>query len=215
MREIPRRPVTRATERGIRGSLVAVFAAGYRRANSGALVNAGLGLLGAYLPAIVERRYDVEFRPWQRVYAEFAMLAHAVGMLGPYDETWWWDHVTHTLSATLLGGVIHAAARRRGRDPLPRVLAVVVGGGVLWESLEYAVHALSDRLGLEPVLIPYSVRDTLVDLSFDFLGAVLVLLFGDRLLRNFTRRNDDPLGSDAERGPTDRRPETSDVAAGE
>ncbi|ADB62094.1 hypothetical protein Htur_3230 [Haloterrigena turkmenica DSM 5511] len=182
--------MTRRAERGIRGSIVAVFVAGYRRANSGAIVNAGLGLAGAYLPAVIERRYDVEFRPWQRVYTEIAMLAHAVGMLGPYDETWWWDHVTHTLSATLLGGTVHAAARRRGRDPLPRVLAVVVGSGVLWELMEYTVHALSDRFGLEPVLIPYSVRDTLFDLAFDFLGAVLVLLFGDRLLRNFTRRRD-------------------------
>ena len=196
MRETAQRPVTRATERGIRGSIVAVFVAGYRRANAGAIANAGLGLLGAYLPGFVERRYDVRFRPWQRVYTEIAMLAHAVGMLGPYDETWWWDHVTHTLSATLLGGAVHAAARRRGRDPRSRVLAVVVGGGVLWECLEYAVHALSDRYGLEPVLIPYSARDTLLDLWFDLLGALLVVLFGDRLLRNFTRRRVNSSGSD-------------------
>ena len=40
------------------------------------------------------------------------------------------------------------------------------------------------------MLIPYSKNDTLLDLCFDLLGALLVIAFGDRLLRNFTRRTD-------------------------
>ena len=173
--------------RRIRDAILSVLAIGVRRGNPGAVVNAVVSFAATYVPDAVESRYGVEFRPWQRVYIGTAMLTHAIGMLGPYDDTWWWDHVTHTHSATLVGGFVHAVARRRGRDPRPRVLAAVVGLGLLWELLEYAVHAITDRLGVDPVLIPYSTRDTLVDIVFNLLGALLVLAFGDRLLRNFTR----------------------------
>ena len=175
----------RTAERSIKGATLAVFVEGLRQRNSNAIVNAVLMFTATYLPGIAERLYDVRFRPWQRVYTEIAMLAHAVGFLGPYDDTWW-DHVTHVLSATLFGGLIHVAAHRRGRNPKRDVLASIVGGGILWESMEYTVHRLSDRLGVEPVLVYYGPRDTLKDLLFNLLGAFFVLVFGDRLLRNFT-----------------------------
>lgn len=191
MRELTRSAVAQTAQRGIRGGIIAVITAGLRRRNLGAVVNGVLALVAAYLPSIIERRYGVEFRPWQRAYTGTAMLLHAAGMLGLYDDTWWWDHLTHTLSATLLGGFVHVIAHRRGRDPHPRVFAAIVGGGVLWELVEYAVRALTDRLGLQPVLIPYSVRDTLLDLVFDLVGALLVLAIGGRALRNFTRNAGD------------------------
>lgn len=190
MTESSRATVVRVAQRGIRSAILDVLVVGFRRDNPGAAVNAVLALAASFLPDVIERTYGVEFRPWQRVYAETAMLTHAVGMLGLYDDTWWWDHLTHVLSATLLGGVVHAAARRRGRDPRPRVLATVVGAGVLWEILEYAVHALTDRLEIDPVLIPYSARDTVIDLFFNFLGGLLVIALGDPLLSNFTRDSD-------------------------
>ncbi|WP_132057671.1 hypothetical protein [Halorussus amylolyticus] len=180
----------RTVERAIRAAIVAVFGVGVRQRDPGAVVNAVLTLGVTYLPGLVERRYSVKFRPWQRLYAGVAMLAHAVGMLGPYDAQGRWDNVTHTLSASLLGGVAHAAARRRGRDPRPRVLAVVVCGGVVWELLEYAIHAVSRRFGFEPILVPYSARDTVSDLLFNLVGALLVVAFGDRLLRNFAPERD-------------------------
>lgn len=183
-------PSERAFERGVRYALLGVFVVGLRRRSPGAVVNAALSLAATYLPRIVERRYEVAFRPWQRAYAEAAMLTHAVGMLGPYENTRWWDHLTHTHSATLLAGLVHAAARRRGRDPRPRVVAVVVSVGLLWELMEHAIHAVAGRLGLEPLLIPYGRTDTVLDLVFDLLGALLVLAFGDVLLRNFIGRPD-------------------------
>ena len=182
--------VARAVERTIQFAIVAVFGEGFRRRNPGAVANALPALALTYLPDAMENRYDVEFQPWQRLYAEVAMLAHAIGMLGPYDDTWWWDHVTHFLSATILGGLVHVAAERRDRDPRAHVLTVVGVGGVVWELLEYAVHAVSERVGIDPLLVSYSRRDTALDLAFNLLGAFLVLAFGDRLLGNFTRRDD-------------------------
>lgn len=185
-----RERVVRAAVRAIRFGIVAVFGEGFRQRNPGAVVNAVPALALTYLPDALEGRCGVEFRPWQRLYASTAMLAHAVGMLGPYDDTWWWDHLTHLLSSTLLGGLVHVAAEHRDRDPRLHVVAAVGVGGVVWELLEYVIHAVSDRLGIEPLLVTYSKRDTLLDLAFNVAGALLVVAFGDRLLRNFTRSDD-------------------------
>lgn len=171
----------------IETALLAVLAAGLRRRNSGAVVNAVLALAGTFLPQLAERRYGVRFEPWQRVYTTTAMFNHAAGMLGPYDDTWWWDHLTHTHSATLLGAFVHVRAHRNGRDPRPYVLCVVGCGGFLWECLEYTVHTTARRLDLDPVLVTYGTRDTLLDIVFDFVGALLVCTFGDRFLGNFTQ----------------------------
>ncbi|WP_339106042.1 hypothetical protein [Haloterrigena salinisoli] len=172
----------REVERGIRYALLVVGLVGIRRRNPGAVVNAVAAAIGTYLPDFAERLYDVELRPWQRVYVDTAMVTHAVGMLGPYDDVEWWDHLTHTHSATILGAVVFAISRRRGRDPGPRVVAVVAGLGVLWELLEYAIHTAADRSGLEPILVTYGRTDTVLDLVFDLVGAVLVVAFGDRVL---------------------------------
>jgi xanthosine utilization system XapX-like protein len=182
-------------ERASRYALLAVSAIGLRQRDPGAVVNGALSFVGTYLPSIVERRFGVELRPWQRVYVAAAMVNHSVGMLGPYDDVWWWDHLTHTHSATLLGGVVFAVARRRGRDPGPRVVAVVVCAGVLWEVAEYAIHATARRLGVEPVLVTYGRSDTLFDLLFDLVGALLVVVLGDYLLDNLAEPSERPAGS--------------------
>lgn len=180
-----RNAAERKAERGIRVGILAVLLTGLRRRNPGAVLNGILLLAATYLPEFVERRYDVEFRPWQRVYVESAMVTHAAGMLGLYDDIWWWDHLTHTHSSTLLSGLVYTVSRRRDRDPRPRVVAIVVLVGVVWEFTEYVIHAVADRLGLEPILVHYGRTDTLLDLVFDLAGALLVLAFGDRPVGNF------------------------------
>jgi hypothetical protein len=188
--EITRRSVTQEAEDGIRYALVAVIIIALRQRNVGAVANAVVAIAGTYLPGIVEDRYEVEFLPWQRAYTATAMLTHAVGMLGPYEDTWWWDHLTHTHSATLLAGIVHVISRRHGKDPRTRVLAVVGCVGILWELMEYSIHATANRVGLEPILISYGNKDTLLDLCFDVFGALVVLVLGDRMLQNFIPRRD-------------------------
>lgn len=185
-----RTSVARETERGIRYGLLAVLVIGIQRRNLGAIVNAIGALFASYLPTVIEHRYDVEFRPWQRVYTGSATLTHAVGMLGPYDDVWWWDHLTHTHSASILASLVYANARNSGKNPRQRVIATVTIIGLLWEAIEYVIHRLARLVNLEPILITYGKRDTLLDLCFNLLGATLVLVFGDRLLQNFTPESD-------------------------
>lgn len=180
--------VTGLLKSAILTGIAVCFAEGIRRRSPGAVVNALIAFGGASLPDILERRCAVEFRPWQRIYVETAMLTHAVGMLGPYDDIWWWDNLTHIHSATVLGGLIHVLSRRLGVDPEQRVITGVATMGILWEFMEYIIHASSRRLGLEPILVSYGKTDTLLDLVSDLVGAVLVLAFGDVLLGNLVRR---------------------------
>ncbi len=172
----------RTAKRGLRYALVTVFIVGVRQRKPGAVANALLAALGTYVSDVVEHRYDIELQAWHHLYIDSAMVTHAVGMLGPYDDIRWWDHLTHTHSATILGGAVFAISRRRGRDPCPRVIAVVALVGVLWELAEYAIHSVANRLGVEPILVTYGRTDTALDLLFDLVGALLVLAFGDRVL---------------------------------
>ena len=178
-------------ERGVRVALLGVFVLGLRRRNLGAAVNAVLALFGTFVPRYLERLYDVEFEPWQRFYVGTAMVTHAVGMLGPYDDVWWWDHLTHTHSATLVGGLVHVVSRRRGTDPAPRVVTAVAVLGVLWELAEYSIHRVANALGIEPILMTYGKKDTVFDLCFNALGALIVLAFGDEVLQNLAGEDDE------------------------
>jgi hypothetical protein len=169
-------------ERPFQAALVVVGAVGLRQRSPSTVVNAVAAFVGTLIPGTAGRWYGLVIRPWHRAYVGIAMLAHAVGMLGLYEECRWWDHLTHTLSATIVGGVGHVVARQRGDDPTWWVLATVGGLGVGWELLEYAGHAIAEWLGIEPLLVPYGRDDTLRDLLFDLVGAVIVLLVSDRLI---------------------------------
>jgi len=168
----------------LRYAIIAVFIIGIRQRNPGAVVNAVLAYFGTCVPDIVERESAIEFRPWQRLYVATAMLLHAIGMLGPYDDIRGWDHVTHTLSASIVGGATFVAAKRRGKDPLRPTLGSVITLGVLWEITEYLIHATANRLGVNPILVFYSRKDTVLDLVFNLVGAFLVIVFGNRYLAN-------------------------------
>jgi hypothetical protein len=153
-----------------------------------------LALAITFLPALLRRDWDVHLDTGLTLWVTLAVLLHTVGMLGFYVTVPWWDNVTHTLSATIVAGVGYATARALDEHTdaiyLPPqflfvyILLFTMALGVLWEVLEFGAHALTDLIGVEAVLIQYSLEDTLVDLVFDFVGAVLVALFGTQRLQS-------------------------------
>ncbi|WP_435102870.1 hypothetical protein [Halarchaeum sp. P4] len=171
-----------AVDWALRIAVLGVVAAGVRQRNPGAVVNGLVAFVATFLPTALRRAFGFSFGPGHRVWLSGSMLLHATGMLGPYDDVWWWDHVTHTLSASLVGSLVHLFARRHDRDPTRYVLGVTVGAGLLWEVLEFVVHTAAERFGFEPLLIQYGRRDTLDDVAFDLVGALLVVCFGDSVL---------------------------------
>lgn len=114
-----------------------------------------------------------------------AGLVHAIGMLGRYDTTWWWDHLAHGISAGLVAALVYAAlivlSTRPGTVPSSTAFVkaatvlVVMVAGVAWEVLELVARTVADRYGIDPLLVNYGWRDTAFDLMFDLVGAVIVI----------------------------------------
>lgn len=126
-----------------------------------------------------------------------AGLLHSVGMLGPYDSVWWWDHLTHVVSATLVAALLYAgvivAVETTPASLSPTALALVTVGytlavGVLWEVIELVARAVGERFDIEPVLVHYGWQDTAFDIAFDLAGALLVVALDVRLFVDLVSR---------------------------
>lgn len=175
----------------LRVALVVALLFGIRRWNASLLVNALVALGATFLPALVEvslaTSYGVRTSVDELVtfWIASAGFLHTVGMLGWYESKWWWDHVTHLVSAAFVAaafyGCVHGIAiASTGRQPstafaVGLTLAFTLSVGVFWELVELVVHRYSRELGVESVLIPYGRRDTALDLVFDAVGALLVV----------------------------------------
>lgn len=154
-------------------------------------------------PLLVRRTLGLTLPPWQIAYISFALFAHPIGgLFGYYMTVWWFDHLTHTLSATLVAAIGYTLVRAlefRGVDVRFLVptftFAVVMTGGLIWETVEVYVDWLT----------VYSYNDTLWDYVFDALGGVLVILLGRWTLDDGARqvaaafgRRSGPEGTDGQ-----------------
>jgi hypothetical protein len=92
--------------------LVGMFFIGIDRGNLGIIVNSGVALLVAQLPPILKRDYEIPMDPGLTLWITAAVFLHALGTVGVpgstfsfYATVWWYDHLTHTLSATLVAAI--------------------------------------------------------------------------------------------------------------
>lgn len=177
-----------AVNRAMQVAIGVVLLVGLGTGNASVVINATVALLVTALPAVLERDYRIPLAPSLTFWLSAAVLLHAVGMLGPYRALWWWDHVTHTLSAGVVASVGYATARALDvhSDAVyftPRfmtvfVLLFTVALGVAWEVVEFGARAVGEAFGYGPILVQYGFEDTIVDLVFDAVGALAVALFG-------------------------------------
>jgi hypothetical protein len=160
--------------------------------NIPAVLNALVSLLAVAVPFIVEflaefvYEVQIDLGLALPLWIAVAGFLHSFGMLGPYDTIGWWDHLTHTISATLVAALVYAGVivaiqhsggvtYSRGMISFVTVVLTFVGG-MVWELLELVAHEIGNRSGIEPVLVNYGRRDTLVDLLFDIVGALVVVV---------------------------------------
>jgi len=178
----------RSASRLLQAGVGLILVIGIVEGNVSVVIN-GIGALGVtFLPALLRRDYQVTLSPGLTLWLMIAVLLHAIGILGPYHTVWWWDHVTHTLSATVIAGMGYATARAIDlySDEIyfpPRFLFVYVllftmAFGVAWEVIEFVARTLADSFGWGPFLVQYGLEDTILDLIFDLFGAILVAGFG-------------------------------------
>lgn len=181
----------------LRIALLGSLLLGIRRWNLSIVANALAALVATVLPAFVElalrtsRGVAVSIDALVPFWIAAAGVLHMLGMFGWYESKWWWDHVTHTISATFVAAVVYGGVHGIAlATPDLQLPATIVAGitllftlavGVFWELLELVVHRFSRELGVESVLIPYGRRDTALDLVFDGVGALLVVGFDVRV----------------------------------
>lgn len=174
--------------RGMQAVLSFIVLVGVVERSPGTVVNAGVALLVTFLPAFLERDYEIPLDAGLTLWITLAVFLHAVGSLGPYRSVWWWDHVTHTLSTTVVGGVGYTTVRafdlHSPEIHIPEklifvfILLFVLAFGVYWEVMEYALGVLTEAFGTGKLLTQYGLNDTMMDLVFDALGGVIVAVWG-------------------------------------
>ncbi|MFW5964252.1 MAG: hypothetical protein ACOCQM_05240 [Natronomonas sp.] len=174
--------------------MVAALAEGLRRESGAVIVNAVAALGVTFVPSAVLLPLGVGTPAlvWElTLWVAAASFLHTLGMLGLYESVMWWDHLTHTLSAGVLAAVFYPASvvtvSGYTDAPAPTVvvgvvtLGVILAAGIAWELIELLARELGKRYDIEPVLIHYGRRDTILDLVFDVVGAVLVIALDVRL----------------------------------
>ncbi|MFB6094919.1 MAG: hypothetical protein ABEJ71_00505 [Halodesulfurarchaeum sp.] len=195
--------------RGMQALIVTITAYGLLIRNVSILVNGVLGLTTTFLPGVLARDHELVLDRDLVRWITLAILLHTIGMAGPYETVWWWDHLRHTLSAGLVAIVGYAVTRaidvHRDSIYLPPdfryvfVIVFTLAAGVLWEVMEFVARAVAMWLGHRAILVQYGVGDSVLDLVFDLVGGVLVAFFGggpaDRLASSLDRLFDRVPGS--------------------
>lgn len=176
-------------------ALFGMIAVGFYTGSPGVMINAGVGFLVTYIPAILERDYDIPMDPALVLWITTAVFLHAFGTLGlpgdvqnPYRTIWWWDHMTHSFSASLVAAAGYVTVR--GLDEHtdavsfpPRfvfvfILLFTVAFGVFWEVIEFALGLYAQATGSDGILTQYGIEDTMKDLLFNTLGGIVVGVWG-------------------------------------
>jgi len=170
---------------GFQAGIAALLVVSVRRGNGAATVNGVVSLAASLAPAVLTAALvrggstAVALDPALPFWLAVAGFLHTYGMLGPYETVWWWDHLTHTVSAALLAALVYALVLVSGDYAPPMAasltLLLTLGLGGVWEVLELVAREVGDRYGVEPVLVHYGWRDTAYDLVFDAVGTLLVL----------------------------------------
>lgn len=185
----------RLANRAMQTVLTGFVLVGLYEVRLGVVVNAGIALLVTRLPGVLERDFGIPMDPGLTLWITGAVFLHTLGTFGlpgmegnVYATVWWWDHLTHALSSSLVAGAGYATARAldthvENLDFPPRflfafILLLTLAFGVFWEILEFALERLAAALGTEAVLVQYGVADTMTDLLFDAVGAVLAAVWG-------------------------------------
>jgi hypothetical protein len=184
---------------------------GLDRRNLGIVVNAAVALGVTYLPAIMERDYKIPMDAGLTLWITVAVFLHALGTVGIpgteldsfYRNVGWWDHLTHTLSSSVVAAAGYATVRAIDvhseeiylppRFMFVFILLFTVAFGVFWEVIEFALGGLGSVIG-GSILTQYGLEDTMLDLLFDLLGGIIVAVWGTAYLTDvvgaLTRRLD-------------------------
>ncbi|GGK61405.1 hypothetical protein [Haloarcula sebkhae] len=176
-------------------ALIGLFAVGIERGNVGIIVNSGVAILVTQLPALLERDYGIALDPALTLWITSAAFFHALGTVGLpgseenfYVTIWWWDHFTHALSSSVVAAVgyttVRALDEHTDEISIPSrfmfvfLLLFVMAFGVFWEVIEFSITLTASATGNDTILTQFGLSDTMLDLVFDAIGAIIVAIWG-------------------------------------
>ncbi|WP_424004317.1 hypothetical protein ACOZ4I_06870 [Haloarcula salina] len=176
-------------------ALVGIFAVGLERGNPGIMVNSAVGIAVTQLPPVLERDHGIALDPALTLWITAAVFLHALGTAGLpgaeenfYVTIWWWDHLTHALSSSVVAAVGYTTVRAidehseeiylPSRFTFVFILLFVMAFGVFWEVIEFAISLAAEMLDSDTILTQFGLGDTMLDLVFDTVGAVVVAIWG-------------------------------------
>ncbi|WP_049904730.1 hypothetical protein [Natrialba asiatica] len=162
------------------------------------ITNAGIALAITGLPALLERDLRLPLEPELVLWITGAVFLHALGSAGLYGFLGPWDSLTHAVSASIVAGTGYTAVRAIDlyTDEIhlpPRMLFVfillfVLAFGVIWELMEFALGFFAQWFGSEVVLAQHGITDTIGDLFYDLVGALVVAIWGSVYLTDVSHR---------------------------
>ena len=167
--------------------MVAVVIAGVVTDNKTWVPAAVVSLIVTLIPAALKRDLNLVLPPELNFWIVLALFLHVVGGFSNfYNDVPGWDHLTHMMSASLIGGLglVIVVIVDKYFDSIflpPRFLALVIvlitmAIGVFWEIMEYANDVL---VGTE---LQYGLDDSMLDLFFDGAAGFVVAFVGARYL---------------------------------
>jgi hypothetical protein len=203
LRTRPSLQTQRRLTRAMQILLVGIVLYGFVYGQPKAITNGGLGLFVTFVPAMVERNYDIPLDPWLGVWITSAVFLHTLGSAWFYAQIEWWDHLTHALSASLIAGAGYTTLRAidlhsdeidiPSRFAFVFIFVVVLSFGVVWELFEFGLDIVSDETGISMPLAQFGLDDTVPDLMYNSVGALIVATFGQAHLTGLAERVRDGL----------------------
>ncbi|MHB9287147.1 hypothetical protein ACKVMT_08915 [Halobacteriales archaeon Cl-PHB] len=188
----------RRLTRGMQVFLVGMVVYGVVWSQPKAISNGALALGITAAPAILERNYEFPLDPWLGLWITTAVFLHTLGSSGLYTAIPWWDHVTHATSASLVAGVGYTTVRAVDlhsdeiripqRFAFAYIFIVVLAFGVVWELFEFGLDVAATTTGYTMPLAQHGLDDTVLDLVYNSMGALLVALFGQAHLLGVAER---------------------------
>lgn len=167
--------------------MIAVVVAGVVSHNYTWVPAAIISLFVSAIPAILRRDLNLVLPPELNFWIVLALFLHVVGGFSNlYNDLPGWDHLTHIMSASLIGAIgfviVVIVDKYVATIYLPpRFLAVFIilltmAVGVIWEIMEFANDSLLHTH------LQYGLDDTMLDLFFDAIAGFVVAFVGARYL---------------------------------
>lgn len=171
----------------MQAGMIAVVVAGVVSHNYTWVPAAIISLFVSAIPAILRRDLNLVLPPELNFWIVLALFLHVVGGFSNlYNDLPGWDHLTHIMSASLIGAIgfviVVIVDKYVATIYLPpRFLAVFIilltmAVGVIWEIMEFANDSLLHTH------LQYGLDDTMLDLFFDAIAGFVVAFVGARYL---------------------------------